>query len=76
MPLQREAAWWRTTTHFTVLASPELEAICTIPYLRVDIPLKVKGLSSSVGIKKLAEPLQKMILSVYCAQDVIPIDAY
>ena len=32
------------------LASPELEATCTISDLGIDIPLKVKVLSSSVSL--------------------------
>jgi len=42
-------------TSLVVLASQELEVTCTISYLGVDIPLKLKLLFSMVGIDKLSQ---------------------
>ena len=56
------------STSLVVLASPELEVIFTLSYLGVDLPLKMKVLSSSV---ELSHILQKMGMSVHCAQNLL-----
>ena len=76
-----EVALARHHGSLAILASPELEAICTIPYLRIDIPLKMKGQAFLLSWYRETEPLQKMILRMSLAYIVkahysIPVDIY
>ena len=62
-----EVALARYHGSLAVLASPELEAICTIPYLRVDIPHKMKGQAFLLSWYRETESLQKVILRISLA---------
>ena len=55
-------------TSLVVLASPKSLTVRTISYLGVDIPFKMKVLSSSVGFDELSH-CSNTELSVHCAQN-------